>query len=175
LSFNWLDSGFLGALAGSLLTGLIAVSIMSKQLNYDKNKERKQELSNYIKAYRKIELYTGSISKGGEGILDLMRESLHDRENHELIFHLKLIFEDAKSYRRELKLINEDYIPEPIYSNFIYLQRSIDDIIYFSDRFINKEGDTIDPMEKVLEKLNKNLQLITNYTESEIQEFKKLK
>jgi hypothetical protein len=175
LSFNWLDSGFLGALAGSLLTGIVAIIVMTRQISYDKKKETTKGLSDYIKSFKKIEIYAGSILKGAEDLAGLMKESLYEREKQDILFHFNLVLGDIKSYRDEIKFINEDYIPEEIYDKFILLKQNIDDVVYYTSRFINNEADTLDPLEDVIRRLDVNLQIFTKYTEPKITELKKLK
>ncbi|WP_404407706.1 hypothetical protein [Jeotgalibacillus malaysiensis] len=106
------DSNFLGSFSAALLTGLIAIWVMRRQLKYDEAKEERIESKNFLKVLTLIKSKGESFHSSG-----ILIVSFYYEDNHMVRGSLKLL----KEINAEFNSIDHGNVPQEYYEQFISL------------------------------------------------------
>ncbi|MEH7342262.1 hypothetical protein, partial [Priestia megaterium] len=69
---NWLDSNFTGSLVGAVISGVIAIWVMKRQMRADELKQEKLQRDNFYKSSTLISIYADKASKAVKSIPEQM-------------------------------------------------------------------------------------------------------
>ncbi|PJN56130.1 hypothetical protein PAEVO_28530 [Paenibacillus sp. GM2FR] len=132
--FNSIDANAwiqtFGGIAGGLLAGGIAIYLFKRQAILDAKRNRINELQNFVKSYYVIDIQLSNAAALLGIVLKLM-----DMEEGE--YKEKQINEQLSSLRlclASLNNINDDYIPQEIYRDFLAVKSWLDLNIWHLDQ-----------------------------------------
>ncbi|MEH7473469.1 hypothetical protein V7158_17235 [Priestia megaterium] len=173
---NWLDSNFTGSLVGAVISGVIAIWVMKRQMRADELKQEKLQRDNFYKSSTLISIYADKASKAVKSIPEQMIVSHQGRgvpqwkENHEeAISFIKVVYEDMISYKKMLDQIKDESIYADIFETYLNIKLLIDDSLYYTDRFLHHNASTVSPLEVVVEKLEKELGAFQIFVETKLE------
>lgn len=141
------------------------------QIKSEKERVKKIELDSFIKSSKLLLTYASKVIKGCNGILQPMEESHSSRGFQELVSihgenvqYITSVYEDLITYKKVIDEINDYTIFGDIFDLYIEMKLEIDNILYFTNRFLYHEADVLSPLEGSLAKLNNYTEQFSSYT-----------
>ncbi len=124
------DPSFLGALIGAIITGLIAILVMWRQIVYDKKKKYKEDNRNFVKVLTLIESEGERFYSLGKMIVEFDYD-----ENHMTLESL----ERMEKVRKNISRVDHNHVPQKYYADFINFQSTLEALLKNIKAGINKE------------------------------------
>jgi hypothetical protein len=115
LTWLGLSDSFWGALAGAVVTGIIAIIVMWGQFSFYKRRDWRREADNYLKAFVLIEMHVKSV-------LETLEELKVVIETNNEVSKIDIVNINVSAVKESftfLENINDDYIPREVYKEFI--------------------------------------------------------
>ncbi|WP_410770993.1 hypothetical protein [Fontibacillus sp. BL9] len=171
--FNSIDANAwiqtLGGIIGGFLAGGIAIFLFKRQAKLDAKRIRRNELQNFVKSYYVIDIQLSNAAALLGVVLKLMDmeegEFKEEQINHQLS-SLRLCL-------ASLNNINDDYIPQEIYKDFLAVKSWLDLNIWHLD--LNEgNGRTIFAPGQLAGFFDKYREKITSFGEEKSNELEKL-
>lgn len=169
---NWLDSNFTGALVGAVISGIIAIWVMKRQMKADELKQEKLQLDNFYKSRTIISIYADKALEAAKSIPKEMIISHQGRgvpqwkETYdEAIDFIKMVYEDMLSYKKMLDQIKDESIYADIFEAYLNIKLLIGDSLYYIDRFLHHNASTVSSLEVTIEKLEKELEIFQTFAD----------
>ncbi|KQL22104.1 hypothetical protein [Psychrobacillus sp. FJAT-21963] len=117
-------STFIGALLGAGISGGIAIYIMNRDTTF-RREERQEELNdNFKKSFELISMWSNSYLQTFNSLHNLVQANEGGKKNS-----LEIQLNAIKECMTRLDKINDDYIPQEVYKDFLDLKTYID-LIY---------------------------------------------
>ncbi|OJT56593.1 hypothetical protein [Bacillus licheniformis] len=116
---------FGGALCGALMSGITAIYVMHRDIAFRKKDKRMEKNNNFKKSFELIRIWTNSYLQGCD---ELNRIMLSEEASKKKLIAIQL--ESIKECSLRLNNINDDYIPEVIYKDFLDLKALIELTFY---------------------------------------------
>jgi hypothetical protein len=175
LSWSWLNSNLVGSLLGAIISGLVAIFAMKRQIKADVIKREQIKLEKFYKSSKIILIYAEKILKAGQSITRPMIESHQSRGlpklksiHEESIHFITTVYDDLVSYKKILEKIDGEDIYTEIYDIYLEMKLAIDDILYYTYRFLNHNASTVSMLEFSLEKLEEFLTTFKHFSDEKL-------
>lgn len=134
MNFSWveiLNSNFFGSLSGALISAIIAIYVLRKDIRFRQNLKEKESKDNFIKAFILIEMWTCSFLQTYND-LNYLLNSKEGVKKAQITRELEAV----KECKFRLDNINDDYIPQEVYKAYIDLKSHIDLVYYEYNAYI---------------------------------------
>ncbi|MFD2133778.1 hypothetical protein ACFSKI_21430 [Pseudogracilibacillus auburnensis] len=128
MKISWIDvlnSNFLGALAGAIVTGLVAIYVLRKDIKFQLASKKEELENNYKKAFILIEMWSNSFLETYSNLNELLNYEKAEKKQQ-----INMQLEAVRESKYRLDNVNDDYIPQEVYQDFIDLKVYIDLIFH---------------------------------------------
>lgn len=147
---------FIGTFLGALLAALVAIIVMNKQISYDKNKAKVNELERFIKEYIELSGITN-------GIIELLDDTVNNIDNYIRQEDYRIIKANItliNMKNEEIKITEKDHIPLEIYRDFVgikYLISIVTSLMddYFVTNKVEYKQELIQETERIKNAINR--------------------
>lgn len=126
-------STFVGALLGAGISGSIAIYVMRRDISSRTEEKIKELNDNYKKSFELISMWSGSFLQSFESINMLVQLEDGSKKNS-----LEIELYAIEECKTRLGNINDDYIPQIVYKDFLDLKALIDFTYHIYQAYTSK-------------------------------------